>query len=318
MDVFLTGFPKKLLVAISLVVLIAMFITPTEARTLERRRHKRVEGMAQTKDTSRLSMAHRGRHQKRLENLTLPTRRDAKEPRRPKNAKIYVRETRKILRKVKNTMSFFRDDQQQLRLRQELKKYRETVPSWLPTVNFVDIHYNSALHYNNGNAKRNGSSAPERKFKFLMPKLYKSLVEYEELFKRFQNVELNFPDDPFNAYKNKRNEVLQKTLLKLYSTIQEVNDSMTAVNMTIPQFKNKLDLSKLEMKVDATQCLRNDFLLFRGYGNLLKNWYSEFRCPKNGKNTSQRKICKDFEEMLKERKDSRKDRNVRTRSRATT
>ncbi|KAI5636284.1 hypothetical protein NE865_11048 [Phthorimaea operculella] len=299
MDVFLTGFPKKLLVAIAVVVILAMLVTPTESRTAHKR-HEHTRQMAQTKETHRhpaQAPPVRLRHH-RPANLEMP----AKKKLNPR-AELFKRETRKIFRKLKNTKSFFHYKKEE-----DLKEYSETAPSWLPTVNFVDIHFHD-YRVSRSEAK-NGGNKYEKKFRYIMPKLYKSLVEYEELFKTFQKMELNFPDTQTKSYKVKRKELLTSTLNRLYSTIQEVNDSMTAVGITTRPEKLK-DFSTLEMKVTNTQCIRIDYLAFRGYTNLLNNWVQQLRCMKKSKQTTIQNLCKKWEEKLKEKLEQRKRRQGR-------
>ena len=138
-----------------------------------------------------------------------------------------------------------------------------------------------------------------------MPKLYKSLVEYQEIFKRLFNVEVEFSDDPFFSYNKTRHVLIDKTLQRLYSTIAEVRENMVAVGVPVPQDIRSKDLQVLETKVDAPQCLKNDYIAFRAYGNLLNNWYSEFRCPRGKKVITSNTRCRDYEAKLKEKKDKR-------------
>lgn len=140
---------------------------------------------------------------------------------------------------------------------------------------------------------------------YLMPKLYKSLVEYQEIFKLLFKVEVDFPDDPFFAYNKTRHELIGKTMQRLYSTIAEIKENMVAVNMAVPQLTPSKNLKNLEMKVDAPQCLKNDYIAFRAYGNLLNNWYSEFRCPRGKKVISSNSKCAAYEAKLKEKKETR-------------
>ncbi|CAG4975246.1 unnamed protein product [Parnassius apollo] len=278
MDVLLTGFPKRLLVALSVLVIV-MCVMPVEARSVEhKRRHQRrqPENMAQlTKDMSSL-----------------------KRPRNP-SVEHYKNATRKIMKKLKNTRRFFNQERKVLN---ESREYRDGMPDWLPAVNFVDIHFHDYK-----SSRRIGGSIWERKFSYQMPKLYKSLKEYEVIFQMLRDVELDFPDDPFNNYKIVRQRLISNTLHRLYSSIAEITESMAAVNMATPPFdRTRMKLDTFQMKVDATQCLKNDYIAFRGYGNLLNNWYFEFRCPRSKKLN---KRCAAYEDKLKEKKDSRRPRN---------
>lgn len=137
-----------------------------------------------------------------------------------------------------------------------------------------------------------------------MPRLHKSLKEYEVIFQLLRDVDLDFPDDPFNDYKIVRQRLISNSLQKLYSSIAEIAESMAEVNMSVHKFdKSKMKLDSFPKKVDATQCLKNDYIAFRGYGNLLNNWYYEFRCPRSKKPNRQ---CAAYEEKLKEKKDNRR------------
>lgn len=85
------------------------------------------------------AVEHRRRHQRRQpENMAQLT----KEPslKRPKNPTVehYKNATRKIMKKLKNTRRFFNQDRKVLN---ESREYRDGMPDWLPAVNFVDIHY---------------------------------------------------------------------------------------------------------------------------------------------------------------------------------
>lgn len=147
-------------------------------------------------------------------------------------------------------------------------------------------------------------------FAYLMPKLYKSLVEYQEIFKLLIKVEVDFADDPFCSYNKTRHELIGKTLQRLYSTIAEIKENMIAVNIPVPQVHPSRSLQGLEMKVDAPQCLKNDYIAFRAYGNLLNNWYSEFRCPRGKKVITSNLRCAAYEAKLKEKKDKRSNKNT--------
>lgn len=142
-------------------------------------------------------------------------------------------------------------------------------------------------------------------FAYLMPKLYKSLVEFQQIFKLLIKVEVEFADDPFCSYNKTRHELIGKTLQRLYSTIAEIRENMVAVNISVPQVSQSKNLHVLAMKVDAPQCLKNDYIAFRAYGNLLNNWYSEFRCPRGKKVITSNSRCALFEAKLKEKKDKR-------------
>ncbi|XP_046978112.1 uncharacterized protein LOC124543834 isoform X1 [Vanessa cardui] len=272
------SFFKRLLVAVSVVIIIAMCLTPAEARSVE----------------------HRRRHQRRPDMAQLTKDETMKRPKNP-STEQFKNATRKIKHKLRNTKRFFDQDRKVLN---ETREYRDGMPSWLPAVNFVDIHFHDYR-----TSRKVGKSITERKFTYLMPKLYKTLKEYEVIFKLLLNVQLDLSDDPFTNYIVVRQKLLTDTLDKLYSTIAEIQENMIAVNMPIPPFdKNRMKLDALDKKVDATQCLKNDYIAFRGYGNLLNNWYSEFRCPMNKK--SDRK-CAVFHAKMNEKLGNKRFKNNR-------
>nr|XP_034829027.1 uncharacterized protein LOC117986300 isoform X1 [Maniola hyperantus] len=276
---FVNSFPKKLLVAVSVVILIAMCLTPVDAR----------------------SVMHRRRHQRRPDSMAEITKDDTMK--RPKNSSTeqYRNATKKIKHKLRNTKRFFDQDRRRLN---ETREYRDGMPAWLPAVNFVDIHFHDYR-----SPRKAGKSISERKFTYLMPKLYKTLKEYQVIFKRLQNVQLESADDSFTNYISVRQNLLSNTLAKLYSTIAEIQENMVAVKMQIPAFdESRMKLESLKTKVDATQCLKNDYIAFRGYGNLLNNWYSEFRCPVNKKAD---KKCAAFHAKMKEKLGNKRFKNHR-------
>lgn len=150
-------------------------------------------------------------------------------------------------------------------------------------------------------------------FLYLMPKLFKSLVEHHEIFKLLLNVEVDLPDDPFYAYNKTRHELISKTIHRLSGTIAEIKENMAAINMPIPQLVPNKNLKTFQLRVDAPQCLKNDYIAFRAYGNLLNNWYSEFRCPRGKKVISSNTRCSAFEAKLLEKRVSREEKLLEKR-----
>lgn len=135
-----------------------------------------------------------------------------------------------------------------------------------------------------------------------MPRLYNSLLEFQNLFEQLARFRLNFPDDPYNTYKQKRKESLERTIGYLFSTIQEVVESMSKLNVTLPD-KKKTTLPYLNLDVDLTECFQNDYLAFRAYGNMLHSYFLEFRCK--GKKYETKKICKNYFDKLQKKKESK-------------
>lgn len=142
-------------------------------------------------------------------------------------------------------------------------------------------------------------------YAYQVPKLYKSLLDFYDLFKQLEAFRLNFPDDPYNTYKRKRKEILKRTIGHLYSTIQEVKDSMFDVKLNVSLTdRKKSGLSHLNLDVDSTQCFRNDYLAFRAYYNMLQNWYLELRCK--GEKHVTDIICKQHFRKLSRKRDRKK------------
>ncbi|XP_032516947.2 uncharacterized protein LOC116769856 isoform X1 [Danaus plexippus] len=273
------GFPKRLLVAVSVVLIIAMFVTPVDARSIE----------------------HKRRHQRRPEGLTQLTKEESVKRTRNPNTESYKNVTRKIKHKLRNTKRFFDQGRKVLN---ETREYSDGMPTWLPAVSFVDIHFHDYR------TSARGRSMTERKFTYLMPKLYKTLKEYEVIFKILLNVQLDFYDEPFTNYIIVRTRLLTNTLNKLASTIAEIEESMMEVSMPVPRFDvNRMKLDTLDRKVDATQCIKNDYIAFRGYGNFLNNWYSEFRCPLSKKGDRK---CAVFHSKMKQKLDNKRGKNNRS------
>ncbi|KAJ0183179.1 hypothetical protein K1T71_001155 [Dendrolimus kikuchii] len=296
------SFPKKLLVATLVLVIIAMCLTPSEARSVEHklRHERRHESLTQvTKETSRmrtpaeLRMEHRRRPHRKQTGLTTRQQKNAQ-------ADHFKVAMTKIKKKLKNTRAFFNDER---RVLNETRDYGDGMPSWLPTINFVDIHF-----HNYKSPRRTVVSNSEKKFTYLMPKLYKSLVEFQDIFNHLALVEVSFADDIFYSYNITRQDLLNKTLKRLYATIAEVKDNMEDVGVPVPQLIPNKNLRMLELKVDAPQCLKNDYIAFRAYSNLLNNWYLEFRCPRGKKVISDNSRCAAYEAKLKEKKELRSSR----------
>jgi hypothetical protein len=148
-------------------------------------------------------------------------------------------------------------------------------------------------------------------FVFLVKKLYKSLLEYHELFQIFKRVEVVELDSNITSYNIIRPEVFTKITEDLYSTIGQIKDSMENVTMPEPKLNlTQIKTHSIEMRVDATKYLKNDDILLRAYGNLLNNWYLEFNCSKARKPGRNRKVslrkCEQYDRNLREKRNKRK------------
>ncbi|CAH0587062.1 unnamed protein product [Chrysodeixis includens] len=292
---FRLSFPKKLLVATSVLVILAMVVMPSEARTLQQHkiRHERRQhdAVAQTKDMRMRQEEKRRPHRR---PSPLPQTKDTADRLRSLEADRFKNATRTILKKLKNTRRYFNDERKVLN---ETREYRDGMPDWLPAINFVAIHFHTY--------RKQGATLSERKFAYVMPKLYKSLKEFYEIFERLYKVEVDFADDPFCNYNRTRHELIGNTSSRLYSTMEEIKENMMAVKVPIPDVPLSKSLQVLERKVDAPQCLKNDYIAFRAYGNLLNNWFSEFKCPRGKKVTSKNARCTAYEAKLNEKKNKR-------------
>lgn len=138
-----------------------MCLPPTEARGIEnKRRHKRPDGM--TQPTKEIRMTETREHRRRHHKLEItPTKEMMRRPKNPQ-ADIFNHVTKKIVRKLKNTRRFLKEDRKQMN---ELREYRDNMPRWLPTVNFVDIHFHD---YKSNRSRRNGTTIPERRVSILI------------------------------------------------------------------------------------------------------------------------------------------------------
>lgn len=135
-----TGFPKKLLVAISVVVIIAMCLGPAEAASLERR-HRLHDNMSKTtKDTgASRSDAPVREHKRRHHGL-----RSGAQTKEHGNTKRPIDPYEKVRIKIENKMAYTKDnfDERRKALRaEEQGDYGSGMPVWLPKTNFVDIHF---------------------------------------------------------------------------------------------------------------------------------------------------------------------------------
>lgn len=134
------GFPKKLLVALSVVAIIAMCLRPAEAASIERR-HRPHDNMKATKDTGARSEApmkdHKRRHQGQLRSGGQTTKEHGN-MKRPID--LYDKAREKIENKMANTRDNF-DERRKALKAEEHGDYGSGMPVWLPKTNFVDIHF---------------------------------------------------------------------------------------------------------------------------------------------------------------------------------
>lgn len=138
-----------------------------------------------------------------------------------------------------------------------------------------------------------------------MPKLYKSLQTFYNIFRRLSDLKVDAPDEAFAEYSKVRKDLMKKTVGHLYSTVAAVKDSLIAFNVTVPHVDER-HLEKMSTEVDAIQSLKYDYIAFRAYSNLLNNWYAEFRCPRGKKVTTSNRMCAAFESKLHKKKSQRR------------
>lgn len=111
-----------------------MCLTPAEARSVE----------------------HKRRHQRRPDNMAHMTKDSIRRPKNPSSDQ-FRNATRMIKHKLRNTKRYFDQDR---RVLNETREYRDGMPTWLPAVNFVDIHFHDYK------TSRKGKSITERKVSF--------------------------------------------------------------------------------------------------------------------------------------------------------
>lgn len=247
---FQNGFSKKLLVAVCVVLVVTMCLTPVEARPPHKTRHNKEE---------------------RLKNKLMPKEERIKSKALPKNVPLHTMLARKIIKKLKNTRRFFEDARQEVR---DSMEHRYGNPKWLPKVKFTEIHNHTYEDLNNGMSKK--------KFEYVVPKLYKSLVQFKLVWERLGNVTITQLDIHFQQnYAKKRESVIRSTLDELFKLLTEIEDDMDKANIPKPHINiNKLNLEDLHKdNVETTLCLRQDMIAIRAYANTLKKWYWELRCP---------------------------------------
>ncbi|XP_073955249.1 uncharacterized protein isoform X3 [Choristoneura fumiferana] len=261
------SFPKKLLVAISVVLIITMCLPQTEA----------------------LSLEHKQRHKKHHNKENMPTQRitkDASHIRRPKNVDLHSMLARKIIKKLKNTRRFFTDARKEI---SDSRENRFGNPRWLPKVNFIEIHN----HVYDDLPKGKPMSA--QKFAYVVPKLYKTLLDYKAVWERLHIVNIRHLDNDFLMnYTRKRDSLIRTTLAELQKFITEVEDDMEKANVAKPHVnKNRMNLEHLQIDdVDTNRCLRQDTIAIRAYANTLKKWYWELRCPDDSFSTQCKKSAR--------------------------
>lgn len=165
-----------------------MCLTPAEARTVEHkiRHERRHEGLAQpTKEISRPRTAEPRLDKRRPHRkMTLTKDSPAFVRQRSALADRFKNAMTKIKKKLKNTRTYFNEER---RVLNETRDYREGMPSWLPAINFVDIHF-----HNYRNPRRTSASISERKVskllflnkKYLLCRLswYRHVMRREEMY----------------------------------------------------------------------------------------------------------------------------------------
>ncbi|XP_053604909.1 uncharacterized protein LOC128672043 isoform X2 [Plodia interpunctella] len=296
MDVFLTGFSKKLLVAISVSVIIAMCLTPAEAASLTHRQLKQLS-MTETKEMaelpSEMQLAHRRRHQ-----------------RHTKMTKV-EEHMLKIRRNLKLTKNDFREHKDKVSYSETYRDHKIKVPA----TNFLEIHRLLQSFKN----KTMTTAMRERKFVYIAVKLYKSLFKYSEIFQAIQNVNVVAQDVEFSKYQDRRKSFLSEIIRNLNNILPVIGDG-------IRDFKKNIDLSNpLGEKEDtilqsfkseiaainsAETCLKYDGLIFRGYGILLKKWYC-IVSSKQDRTHKENMRCRTVESKVKSPKKHRKQKKKR-------
>lgn len=135
-----------------------MCLIPAEARTISKQKQNkqiesnvkfRHEGLHKSKDARLFRDTRVIEHRLQTPRKRTNNAKDTTDPMSFKNA------TKKIIKKLKNTRRFFNEER---RVLNETKEYSDGMPSWLPTMNFVGIHF-----YNYRSPRRQGSTVTEKK-----------------------------------------------------------------------------------------------------------------------------------------------------------
>lgn len=104
-------------------------------------------------------MEHKRRHQRKPEHMAQITKDSSlKRLKNQASSDQFRNATRMIKHKLRNTKRYFDQDR---RVLNETREYRDGMPVWLPAVNFVDIHFHDYK------TARKGKSITERKVSFL-------------------------------------------------------------------------------------------------------------------------------------------------------
>ncbi|KAM3964990.1 uncharacterized protein ACR2FA_000883 [Aphomia sociella] len=299
MDVFLAGFSKKLLVATCILVIIAMCLTQAEAASIAHKKQKRSENMTKlTKEQSLEQITeehakHRRRHQRHQ-----PKTKDTIQ-------NIYVSKMDSVVRKLGHTLSAFNNECYKLN---ESDMFRSSEIK-LPFTNFTEI-----LFHNYKNNNTSGMKLSERKFKYLLPKLYTSLMSYHEIFKFLAKIDTPSIDVLFNNYLVRRRPFYTGTINKLYSTMEEIRNSLEKVGMKVPEKNNTIYLGMFKNRVNEVECQTYDGTVLKGYRNLLSRWKCVVTTPKN-RTRKENKRCGKFKSNLKRKRPQKKQKTRRRPSR---
>lgn len=123
--------------------------------------HERRHELAQPGHVARHRMSDLHLEQHRHTNrkqTNVQNHRDKTDPMRLQRnalAERFKNATKKIIKKLKNTRRFFNEER---RVLNETKEYRDGMPRWLPAMNFVDIHF-----FNYRSPRRPGATVTEKK-----------------------------------------------------------------------------------------------------------------------------------------------------------
>ncbi|XP_059050010.1 uncharacterized protein LOC131845012 isoform X2 [Achroia grisella] len=273
----MTCFSKKLLVATCILAII-MCLTQSEAASIAHKRHGRSQDnmtkltKEQTLEQPEIHAKHKRRHQ-RLN-------------------KMYVSKMDNIVRKLEHTLVDFKKHWRNLN---ESNIYRNSTKIRLPHTNFTEILFR--LKHQN----KSQSSFAERRFKYLIPKLYKSLMSYYAILEFLSNIETTAVNVDFGRYLDKRKKSFPEITNNLYSTMEEIRIDLENVSMIAPVKDNKAYLKDLKHVVDEGECYKYDVTVFKRYDKFLNGWFCVMTNSKN-RTIKQNKKCARFQTNQKKRR----------------
>ncbi|XP_026748991.1 uncharacterized protein LOC113509774 isoform X1 [Galleria mellonella] len=294
------GFSKKLLVATCILAII-MCLTESEAAPTAHKKHKKSQSQGITKLTKEQTPEHEtefhARHRRRHQRHQTKT----KDPLH----KIYVSKMDNIVRKLGETLENFNKNWRNVN---ESSMYRDNKRKFkLPSTNYTEILFDIR------NQDKSNSTLVERKFKYLLPKLYQSLTSYHEIFEFLLRIETTAVDVDFSRYLDRRNKSFNEIVDKIYSIKEEIRIYLENVSIPIPVNDNTVYLENFKTKANEGECFKYDGTVLKSYSNFLNRWFCIIT---NSKNISpkQNRRCLKFQKNLKNKRRQHRKQKIRKRT----